>query len=486
MLDKLTKLKLFIETRKGLFLVLLGIILLNTALYNHSEHHSFSNVQHRGAVSGFSFSKAIHFSYFYYYTGNFPLATLNQNLEFSEEAAYQEIRENGESLIMEYQHWSRLGEHARIWAFLPDAIIKGSPENPSIKLFNVLMFTLSMLILYFGFWRLRKVFFGLFLTLLINLTPFYLYEIYTNQNILGLLGTTFFIVLGLNVYALFKKEKPLLNILFIVISGAVIGLFSEFRNEISIVVLPLILISLFLKQKNFPIKIMIAVIGLVSFFTSKTIVRNYFQNKFQETITLVEKAGGHPYKWATISGHKTWHPIFCGLGDFDDKYGFEWNDIVAYKYAIPILNKEYGMNIKYSGKYHLDNYYDESKLYYVKLDEIDEYEQVVKEKVLYHIKNDPWWYITIIFKRIIRTLSITIPVSYIGWGVIFLIYYFIRKKLWQHLYLLIVSLSLSTTPIIVYSGNGSTYNSVFVYFVILYILWILYDKAKYLINLKRN
>ena len=223
---------------------------------------------------------------------------------------------------------------------------------------------------------------------------------------------------------------------------------------------------------------MLASIGLGSFFLTKSTISNYFQQKFKNTVTLVEEAGGHPYKWATISGHRTWHPIFCGLGDFDNKYGFEWNDKFAYRYAVPILKDKYGMNIDYSDKYHLDNYYDESKLYYIKFDEIDEYEQIVKDKVLSHIKSDPIWYIKIIAKRIIRTMSTTIPVPYVGWGLFFLMYYFVRKKNWSDLYLLIVSLPLSATSIIVYSGRGATYNSVFVYFVIVSIIVMLYDRKK--------
>jgi len=482
MINNTNRLKTFLETKKGILIVILSIIIINTGFYNFSNYNSFPSSQRRGDASGFSFSYAKQFVYFHYYTGDFPLATLNENLQFSEEDARKEISENGHSLIMEYKHWSRLGENARIWAFLPNSIIKGSPENPSIKLFNALVFTLSIIILYLGFWRLKKVLFGLCLALLINITPFYLFETYTNQNIFGLLGATFFIILGLNVYSLFKREKTYLNIILIGISGAIIGLFSEFRNEISIVILSLVLISLFSKQKNFLVKVIIASIGLGSFFLTKSAIGSYFQQQFKNTITLVEKAGGHPYKWATISGHRTWHPIFCGLGDFDTKYGFEWNDKVAYRYALPILKDKYGMNIDYSDKYHLDNYYDESKLYYIKFDEIDEYEQVVKDKVLSHIKSDPTWYINIIAKRIIRTMTTTIPVPYVGWGLLFLGYYFVRKKNWSHLYLLIVSLPLSATSIIIYSGKGATYNSVFVYFVIVSIIMVLYNRKKQLVQ----
>ena len=31
----------------------------------------------------------------------------------------------------------------------------------------------------------------------------------------------------------------------------------------------------------------------------------------------------------TVAGHAFWYPVFCGLGDFDTKYGYEWNDRVG-------------------------------------------------------------------------------------------------------------------------------------------------------------
>ena len=72
-------------------------------------------------------------------------------------------------------------------------------------------------------------------------------------------------------------------------------------------------------------------------FITKSSVKNYFDNNFNETYSLVKKNNGHVYDGGRISGHMLWHPIFCGLGDFDKKYGYKWNDRLAYEYAIPVL-----------------------------------------------------------------------------------------------------------------------------------------------------
>ncbi|MCF8298342.1 MAG: energy-coupling factor transporter transmembrane protein EcfT [Saprospiraceae bacterium] len=468
MINTIIKFDNKLNSRKSLLIVILSIILLNTIFYIRSEKHPFSQErQARKDASGFSADKAYKFVYFFYYTGNFPLATLNEDLEYSREGAIKEIEENGEDLIMEYQHWSRLGEQARILAYLPNAILKGSPKDPSIKLFNALIFTLSLIILYHGFKKINHSFFGLLLVFLINITPFFLYEVYSHKNIFGLMGSLFFIVLGLNLHVLFKENTKYLKL---VLSGLVaailIGFFSEIRNEVTIVLVSLILIYLLSKHIKLLPKFIIILLIVISYWGSKKLVIGYFNAKNEQTTQLVKENNGHIYTGKRIPGHIFWHPIFCGLGDFDTKYGYEWNDKVAYRYAIPKLKEKYNIDIKYSDKYYIDEYYDKDSLYYKKFDEIDEYEYVLKEKVISDIKSDKLWYLGIITKRIIRTLTKTTPVSYLGWLIFPLIYYLIRKKYWDYVKLILITLPLSATSILIYSGKGSTYNSVFVYFVI--------------------
>lgn len=472
MKKKINQLVDFLQTKNGLWIVLLGIVAANTVGYQLTNIIDFPGWQCRVDASGFSYHRAKQFTYFHYYTGDFPLATLNEDLTYTKEAALKEIEENGEDLIMEYQHWARLGENARIWAFMPNALLAGSPENPNIKLFNVLAFVAGLLLLYFGFWRSQKVLYGLIMVLMINLTPFYIFEVFARQNIFGLLGSVFFMVLGLNIYAIFKKESLKYLLVSAVVSGAIIGFFSEFRNEVSMVIGALILMMALVKNQHVLSRVVLVLLCFLSFSGSKKLIKSHFAREFDRTAELVEKAGGHVYNGKKIGGHRFWHPIFCGLGDFDEKYGFEWSDKAAYRYAMPILNDKYGMDLKYSDKYHLDNYYDADSIYYVKFDDIEEYEQIMKEKVMFHVKDDPGWYITIIAKRIVRTLTRTIPLPYIGWLIFPVAFILIRKKYWEYLKLIIIALPLSATSIIIIAGGGNTYNSVFVYFVLLAILML--------------
>lgn len=467
---------LFLRSKKGLGTVLLFIFLSNILVYSLSDSDTFSPPsQARKDASGFSISKANKFAYFHYYKNQFPLATLNTDLQYSEEGATEEIASRGKDLIMEYQHWSRLGEHARIFAFLPDAYVSGSPKDPSVQLFNSLVFIIGLLLLYWGFWKVQKPGYGLLIVVFINLTPFFLYEVFSNQNIFGVLGSVFFMILGINLPQLFSKPVNFKkSLLLAIISALIIGFFSEFRNEISVVMASLVLIFVLSKQQNLSKKLVLVLAVFLFFNASKKLIQGYFDLKFDESTKLVIKNGGHVYNGAKLKGHNFWHPVFCGLGDYDTKYGYEWNDKKAYQYAIPILNKNFNMNINYSGKYHTDDYYDKDSLYYKKPEELVNYETVVKEKVISDIKNDPLWYITILVKRIFKTLTTTIPIPYVGWLLFPLVYYLWKRRKWDMIKLIIVSFPLSATSIIIYSGKGSTYNSVFVYFVMVIGLMELY------------
>jgi thiol:disulfide interchange protein len=147
---------------------------------------------------------------------------------------------------MEFRHWSRLGESARIFAFLPNAWLDGGVENPSIKLFNTIVFVSSLLLLFLGLWMNRKAATGLILLVSINATPFFLYEVYVNQNIFALMGSLFLMIIGINSFILFNR-KASTHYLYVaaIVSTLLIGFSSEIRNEVSIVIVSLMLIYLF-------------------------------------------------------------------------------------------------------------------------------------------------------------------------------------------------------------------------------------------------
>ncbi|MCO6499779.1 MAG: hypothetical protein J5I47_05305 [Vicingus serpentipes] len=482
----MNKIKSFIQSlsrNQFKYLIIGVIILLNAVLYLISENVAITNIQRRLDASGFSHDKGQHFAYFHYYKNLFPLSTLDTNLTYSKAAADSLIKERGENLIMEYQHWSRLGENARIFAYLPNSIIRGSPKNPSVKLFNFLSFTLSLIFCFISFHSIEQTLLGLLLVFTINLTPFFWYEIFDNENIFGLLGSVLLLVIALNIKLIFNEKIKSWAIISPAFSGLLIGVFSEIRGELSIILVSALFIYFISKSLKIIQKPIYILLLVGSFYASKQYISSYFDSKFAEAYNIVKENGGHTYDGGKIKRHKLWHPIFCGLGDFDNKYGYQWNDRVAYKYAIPILKSKYNLDLKYSGKLHLDEYYDEDKIYYKKFDEIDEYEEIMKEKVLSDISNDPLWYFSIILKRINRILISTLPFPLLGYVMLFLLYYLFLHRKHELINLLLLSIPLSFTPLFIYSGDQSTYNSFFGFIVLVVILEIFIKK--YIVRDKR-
>ncbi len=484
-LSILYRLNVFLATRKGFWIGIGIIVVLVSLLYVKSTLVHFTNkLQSREDASGFEFDYAKQFIYFYYYTGYFPLATQHKALTYSTQAAENEIKQHGHELIMEYKHWSRLGEHARIFAFLPDAWIKGSPEKASLTLFNALMFTLGLLVLYRGIWKIKLPLAGLFACLLVLATPYYHYEVFTNQNIFGLMHSTFFMVIGLMLPFLFQNKPTYIQlILSSLLAVCLIAFCSEIRNEISIVIVSLLLLVAFIPSLNFIKKITCLCIIILSFWGIKKSVQTWFDYKFKQTSELVKAQGGHVYTGGRIAGHQIWHNVFCGLGDFDSKYNHAWDDRTGYKFALPILKNKYKITVPYSGAYQTDLFYDSAKLYYIKFDEILPYESIMKDEVLRSIQHDPLWYIQILLKRCWIILKTTLPFPNAGWLIFPLIAFLWYKKEWTSLQIILVCLPLSAVSLLIYSGRGATYNSVYPFALLVILFVMLY---KYLNKLSHS
>jgi hypothetical protein len=363
---------------------------------------------------------------------------------------------------MEYEHWARLGENARIFTYMPDALVRGSPEKPTVKLFNALFFFVALALSYWGFWRAHKPLLGLIIVLLTSFSPFFLFEIFSNENIFGLMGATFILVLGLNVKWLLAKSVNWIDILVIpVFLGIVIGFTAQIRNEVLIVLASTLLVYILAHIKHGFLRILPILLVILFYVLTTNHIKDYFETKFIETQAFVEKNGGNPYYGSKIGGHKFWHPVFCGLGDYDYKYGYEWDDKVAYRFAVPVLKEKYGISIPYNDELHTSIYYDSGKNYYVKFDEIEAYDQVVKDKVLGDIKSDPLWYLYILFMRVLTVLTITQPLPLLGWFALFVLFILWKKKRWDELKLIVVAMPLSATSIIIFAARGTTYNSMF-------------------------
>ena len=454
----------FDSPKKWYFAGLLSIILVVAALYIYSDKKDFRlEPQSRQDASGLDYPYARSFVYFYYYTGHFPLSTLRTGAAYSKSSAIEEIEVNGRDLVMESGHWSRLGEHARIWAFMPDAWLRGSPKNPSVKTFNALLFCLGLFSLFHGLFRMGHIRLAFLLPGMVLCLPFFHYEVFSRQNLFGLQGSVFMLVMGLILpWCVAKKNKWMIHFLLLLVVGFIIGIAAEMRNENIILLMACCVMILLGHEENIQKRLLYC--GLLLLFTvgTRNGIQSYFQKKFDQTKILVAQKKGHVYTGKRIRGHQFWHPVFCGLGDFDRKYGYAWKDQVAYQFAIPILRDRYQISYPYHpDSLHFQAWYDSARLYYIKFDEIEAYEKIMKEKVLHDIQKDPGWYFNILQKRIFRILHDCLPFSNAGFlffPAIALLY--IRKQR-QYLALLLASSLPCAVPLLIHSGLGATLNPLY-------------------------
>lgn len=454
----------FDSPKKWYFAGLLSIILVVAALYIYSDKKDFRlEPQSRQDASGLDYPYARSFVYFYYYTGHFPLSTLRTGAAYSKSSAIEEIEVNGRDLVMESGHWSRLGEHARIWAFMPDAWLRGSPKNPSVKTFNALLFFLGLFSLFHGLFRMGHIRLAFLLPGMVLCLPFFHYEVFSRQNLFALQGSVFMLVMGLILpWCVAKKNKWMIHFLLLLMVGFIIGVVAEMRNENIILLMACCVMILLGHEENIQKRLLYC--GLLLLFTvgTRNGIQSYFQKKFDQTKILVAQKKGHVYTGKRIRGHQFWHPVFCGLGDFDRKYGYAWKDQVAYQFAIPILRDRYQISYPYHpDSLHFQAWYDSARIYYIKFDEIEAYEIIMKEKVLNDIQKDPGWYFNILQKRIFRILHDCLPFSNAGFlffPAIALLY--IRKQR-QSLALLLASSLPCAVPLLIHSGLGATLNPLY-------------------------
>lgn len=458
---------------KYIFLVA-GIVFIFLWQKNFWDYkQDLSSQYSRNCVTGFNHYWGQKFFYFYYYLDYFPLTTSIEKLEYSRLGAENQLKEHGDSLLMEWNHWSRYGEPNRINMYLPNAWKTGSAENPSIKLTNLIVLFSSLIFLFFAFFIIGYPLLGAMIILILGSNPFILYEHYNNENILGLIVSITILILAFN-YLFFSNEKKKLFHYLIppLISGIIIGFFSTVRSEIISVVACTILIYCFASKVNWKIKLGLITILILSFFLTQILITKHFENKFQETKLMVKKHDGVPFDGMRVNTHPFWHPVFVGLGDFDTKYGFKLHDTVAYKYALPILKEKYHLSFHMKGKYTLQEYYDDKNKYYKKLEEYPQYEAVMKDKVISTIKSDPLWYLNILAKRInlvfADTSPIQIKIGHHAFSLSILNLFFIPVLLlliwlrqWFYVRLLVFSLPLAASSIIMFATENSTFNSIF-------------------------
>jgi tetratricopeptide (TPR) repeat protein len=492
--------------RLVLLVGLVGIVLWQSVFFRHSYPETTLESPYRLEASGGVLSWQPEFVYFLYYLNLYPVATISQSpLEYSVEGARRLIAERGETLVMD-RYWTlRYGDLAKTYLYLPHVWLKGRPVRPRMTHANAFAFTLALVALFAAFWSAERALLGTLLVALIGSDPFQVHQVYANNNLFGWPITVTVLVLALHVPLMRDRPPRLASALAIaLVSGLILGSVRQIRTEPVLVMASAAGVYLTASRLRPWLRLTLVVLLGAAFTWTSAAWASYFDAKYREAYTVVKAAGGHTYDGARHPYHFFWHAVWCGLGDFDLKYGYQWSDLSAIRYAWPVLQRR-GVTVDGFAPPRPDEldslttgvYWDRGGLYARTPFELPEYIGVVRDKVLRDVLDDPGWYASIIARRLARLVSEATPPSLAlgngwnlslasqptaelrrgrgdavsavaspspqplwGWATFLVSAWLMWRRAWFHLKLLAFTLPLAATAVIVYSGGGTTYYSI--------------------------
>jgi hypothetical protein len=415
---------------------------------------------------------------FFYYFGLFPVAgrTVFPALETREDFA-DFIKRHPERLIMDFSgpcNTARYGDYGKIFLFLPATLAGGSAAKPSVRLFNVLFFIVALEATLLALWREGYPMLGTLLAVLIGSHPLQLYEVYAHENVFSMPISTALLMLAL--HARFLTGRAAIDRTagaVAIASGVILASIRQVRTEPALMALALPLVYLTIPRERLPKRLALILALALGYALTAQAWRVYFDRKIQEATAFVAAAGGDPYTGPRSQYHTVWHNLFLGLGDFDTERGYRWDDLAGYRYAIPILQREYGRPVTWQGSsYYLDQSYDARGQYMVSPLDFPEYYDVLRAKVTSDVRHDPLWYIGILWKRVEAIMSGTTPASLAGgawrvgvplsgWLVLPTLVAALLGRRPFFVKLLWFTFPLSLTPLFIFSGRGTTHYALF-------------------------
>jgi hypothetical protein len=417
--------------------------------------------------------------YFFHHFGVFPVGTTHRGpLPERPEDARRFVAEQGRTLVMDFNRPCavRCGDLGKIFMFLPGVLLGRSATRPTVFPFNALFFVGALVAVWVAFAARGRPLLGVLLVLFLGSDPFQVFETYVRTNVFSLTISVALIVLALHLRLLTGAARIDRRAAVIALfTGGLLAFVREMRPEAAIVGVTLPFVYLGVRRSPVALRLAALASCLIGYTLVSQGLERYIDAKFPEAQAFVARAGGHPYPGLRVRHHAAWHNLFLGLGDFDTRHGYAWDDVVAYRYAVPLLHERYGMPVTYSGGYYLDQYYGDDHFYRIKPEDLPEYSVLLREKVLRDIREDPTWYLSILGRRVVAILADTTPVGlalgpwwvpvpgsrWLGWLAIPVLVVAAMSRKWLYVGLLLGSLALSLPALLVYAKEGMTYYGVF-------------------------
>jgi len=443
------------------------------------------------AASGVHYDR--NFVYFLYYLNLFPVVsnantncaadtqagcwdTAGTPAAYNYDAAKEFLSKHGNTIQQDLGWTWYSGDRGKIYIYLFDAWLKGAPWNPSPTPASKFLFIFALSALYAACWWVRRPLVGALLVLLLGSNPFQIYEVYAHQNVFGFNISIAILLLALHVPLLQRWYRPDKNWVFLwpVGIGILMACFRTIRSEPTPMLLgaagAYMLIASLTKKRRLA---MVATLAIAFWITGQT-WNWHFLRQQKHAAKVVASVGGHPFPEEPRLYHHVWHPIWCGLGDFDKKYGYVWNDHNAAAWAKPYLEAK-GVFVPsgyFMGGGDPREFLDNERIYKKLPYDVPYYNDLIRDKVLGDIKKDPLWYLDILAKRVHRIFTMTTPVRLtwptgflnLPWKGFFLVPLGIllaltRSRFW--LGLCLFTMPTATTALLVFSDLGVTYYGIF-------------------------
>jgi hypothetical protein len=408
----------------------------------------------------------------YFYYGVYPVCTAGDWPLSAAHADYV-LSHHGDLLAMDLNlpaSMVRHGDFGRLWLIMYPVWMSGDPFQQSVVQLDASLFIMALLAVLWAFWAQDRLLLGCLIVLLVGSDPFQREQV-MQENIFSLPITFALFALAVNIGWVTGNIRWKTAVCVALISGIALATARDIRAEaaMSIVALPIV----YLTVPRVAWSRRWALVGiLIGSYVTTSVGWNLFWNhKVAQAQQWVADHGGHPYYGYRTNHHTLWHVLWEGMGDFDTRFGYAWDDRKAFAYAAPILRSAYGLNITYTKGYHSDQMYPDG-YYWISLEDLPEYTALMRNTVLHDVTHHPIWYAKILLKRIRAILCDCVPVTVavLRWTVhdpfrVYLIPlawpFLIWRRKWAELKIILISLTLSLTPLLIYSGGGTIYWSIF-------------------------
>ncbi|HOO78288.1 MAG TPA: hypothetical protein PLI51_04190 [bacterium] len=339
---------------------------------------------------------------------------------FGPEYARRVLREAGESLRMEYRHTARTGDSLKLYLpWLAGALFR-QPVSPaavgeSLKLFAAAAFLLSLYCLLYQFSAIDRPILGALTAVFIASSEFQAVEIARGNVFSYPITTAVFAIALLAPLAFNLARRTGALLIRLALLAGIIALAGNIRPTAA-ALLPAPVLVLLLYRPLPPLRRAAAAAAFLLLAAGWHLgIRAYFDHKWEEAESFVREHGGTPYCGHRIHNHGFWHPIWCGLGDFDITHGYAWRDWEAWAYAKKIMRAR-GIELKNLEPAAEGNLRDAGA--YFKIDTHPGYESILRDKVLADIAADPFWYGGILGRRLHKIVAEwqDVRLNLVGWA----------------------------------------------------------------------